>query len=145
MPKRALVHLDVQNHYIPGGNWPLNGIDTAVDTAAKTLAAGRTTGDLVVHVRHEFPTPDAPFFAPGPDGARTHPKVRRLDGEPVVLKHHVHALRETNLKAILDRHGAKEVVICGASLLSCCTPRKPKASMRWRSAPTTSWESSSRG
>jgi len=27
-------------------------------------------------------------------------------GEPVVLKHHVNAFRETDLKAIPDRHGA---------------------------------------
>ena len=76
-------------------------------------------GDLVVHVRHEFPTADAPFFAPGSDGAQIHPKVRAADGEPVVLKHHVNAFRETDLKALLDRHGVEEVVICGAMSHMC--------------------------
>ncbi len=89
MPKRALVLIDVQNDYFPGGKWPLTGIESAAANAARLLAAARGAGDLVVHIRHEFPTADAPFFAPGSEGAKIHPKVRGLDGEAVVLKHHV--------------------------------------------------------
>src|SRR5262249_24041180 len=119
MPKRALVLIDMQNDYFPGGKWPLNGIESAADNAAKVLAAARAAGDPVIHVRHEFPTADAPFFAPGSDGAKIHPKVQGLEGEPVVLKHHVNSFRETDLKAILDRHGVEEVVICGALSHMC--------------------------
>src|SRR5215467_9664724 len=119
MAKRALVLIDIQNDYFPGGKWPLSGIEAAADNAAKLLAAARAAGDLVVHVRHEFPTADAPFFAPGSDGAKIHPKVKNREGEPVVLKHHVNAFRETDLKALLDRHGVEEVVICGAMSHMC--------------------------
>jgi nicotinamidase-related amidase len=119
MPKRALVLIDVQNDYFPGGKWPLSGIESAADNAAKLLAAARAAGDLVVYVRHEFPTDDAPFFAPDSEGARIHAKVRGRDGEPVVLKHHVNSFRETDLKAILDRHGIEELVICGAMSHMC--------------------------
>jgi nicotinamidase-related amidase len=119
MPTRALVLIDVQNDYFPGGKWPLKGIESAADNAAKLLAAARRAGDLVVHVRHEFPAANAPFFAPGSEGARIHPKVRGLDDEPVVLKQHVNSFRETDLKEILDRHGVEEVVICGAMSHMC--------------------------
>src|SRR5688572_33488006 len=114
MPRYALIVIDVQNDYFPGGRWPLSGIDAAADNVARLLAAARNEGQLVVHVRHEFPTADAPFFAPGSPGARVHPTARGLEGEPVVLKHHVNAFRETDLKAILDHNGVEEVVICGA-------------------------------
>lgn len=97
----------------------LNGIDVAADNAAKVLAAARAAGDLVIHVRHEFPTTSAPFFAPGSAGAQIHPKVSNLEGEQVVLKHHVNSFRETDLKAILDRAGVTEVVICGAMSHMC--------------------------
>jgi nicotinamidase-related amidase len=70
-------------------------------------------------VRHEFPTPGAPFFAPATPGSEIHSKVRNFDGEPVVLKHHVNAFRETELKAVRDRHGVEEVVICGAMSHMC--------------------------
>lgn len=119
MAKRALVLIDVQNDYFPGGKWPLSGIEAAANNAAQLLAAARAMGDLVVHVRHEFPTADAPFFIPGSAGAKIHPKVRGRDDEPVVLKHHVNSFRETDLKAILDRHGVEEVVICGAMSHMC--------------------------
>jgi nicotinamidase-related amidase len=119
MPKRALVLIDIQNDYFPGGRWALSGIESAADNAARLLAAARAAGDLVVHVRHEFPTAAAPFFAPGSDGAKIHPKVQGREGEPVVLKHHVNAFRETDLEAILDRHGVEEVVICGAMSHMC--------------------------
>jgi nicotinamidase-related amidase len=119
MPKRALVLIDIQNDYFPGGRWALAGIEPASDNAARVLAAARAAGDLVVHVRHEFPTADAPFFAPGSAGAELHPKVRPAGGEPVVLKQHVNAFRETDLKALLDRHGVEEVVVCGAMSHMC--------------------------
>ena len=36
-----------------------------------------------------------------------------------MLKHHVNAFRETDLRALLDRHGVEEVVICGAMSHMC--------------------------
>jgi hypothetical protein len=33
MPKRALVLIDIQNDYFPGGKWTLSGIDAAADNA----------------------------------------------------------------------------------------------------------------
>lgn len=119
MPKRALVLIDVQNDYFPGGKWPLSGMESAADNAARVLAAARAAGDVVVHVRHEFLGADAPFFAAGSDGAKIHPKVRGAAGEPVVLKHHVNSFRETDLKAILDSQGVDEVVLCGAMSHMC--------------------------
>ena len=119
MPRRALVLIDIQNDYFPGGKWTLSGIESAADKAAQLLAAARSAGDLVVHVRHEFPTTEAPFFAPGSNGAKIHTKVHNLEGEAVVLKHHVNSFRETDLKALLDRNGVEDVVICGAMSHMC--------------------------
>jgi nicotinamidase-related amidase len=119
MPKRALVLIDVQNDYFPGGKWPLVGIESAADNAAKVLAAARTAGDLVVHVRHEFPSKDAPFFTPDSEGAKINSKVSSKAGEPVVLKHYVNSFRETDLKKVLDQHGIEEIVIVGAMSHMC--------------------------
>ncbi len=46
-------------------------------------------------------------------------KVKNLDKEPVVLKHHINSYRETNLKEILDKQEIDEVVICGAMSHMC--------------------------
>ncbi|MDC0743915.1 cysteine hydrolase family protein [Polyangium mundeleinium] len=113
MATRALIVVDIQNDYFPGGKWTLSGVEAAADNAARLLAAARSKGDLVVHIRHEFPTADAPFFAPGSEGAQIHPKVQNQGDEPVVLKHQINSFRDTNLKEVLDRNGITEVVICG--------------------------------
>lgn len=119
MPKRALVLIDIQNDYFPGGKWTLSGIEAAADNAARILASARAASDLVVHVRHEFPTADAPFFTPGSPGAQINLKVRNRETEPIVLKHHVNAFRDTDLKELLDRHNVEELVICGAMSHMC--------------------------
>ena len=117
--KHALIVVDIQNDYFPGGKWTLNGIEVAADNAARLIAAARVNGDLVVHVRHEFQTDDAPFFTPGSKGAQIHPKVLNQVGEHVVLKHFINSFRETDLKEVLDRNKIKEVVICGAMSHMC--------------------------
>ena len=119
MTKRVLIVVDLQNDYFPGGKWTLSGVEAAADNAARLIAAARDKGELVVHIRHEFTTPDAPFFSPGSDGAQIHPKVRNRDDEQVVLKHFVNSFRETDLKAVLDRNGIDEVIICGAMSHMC--------------------------
>ncbi|MBF8724112.1 cysteine hydrolase family protein [Pseudomonas guariconensis] len=119
MSKQALIIIDIQNDYFPGGKWTLDGADSAADNAARLLDAARSRGDLVVHVRHEFDSADAPFFTPGSDGAQIHSKVAPANAEAVVTKHQVNAFRDTNLKALLDQHGVQVLTIVGSMSHMC--------------------------
>ena len=119
MAKQALIVVDIQNDYFPQGKWPLVGADAAADKAARLIQAFREAGDLVVHIRHEFTSEEAPFFTPNSDGAKLHPKVLNRDDEPVVLKHFVNSFRETELKSILDEQGIKELVVVGSMSHMC--------------------------
>jgi len=119
MAKQALIVVDIQNDYFPQGKWPLAGADAAADNAARLIAAFREAGDDVVHIRHEFTSEEAPFFTPGSDGAKLHPKVLNRADEPVVLKHFVNSFRETNLKSILDDKGIEELVVVGSMSHMC--------------------------
>jgi nicotinamidase-related amidase len=119
MSKSALIVVDIQNDYFPGGKWPLVGVDAAADNAARIINATRDAGDLVVHIRHEFTSDEAPFFTPNSEGAKLHPKVLNQPNEPVVLKHFVNSFRETELKQILDQHGIEELVVVGAMSHMC--------------------------
>jgi nicotinamidase-related amidase len=115
----ALVLIDIQNDYFPGGRWPLVGIEAAAANAARLLEAARAAGDLVVHVRHEFAGPEAPFFAPGSAGAEINPVVAPREGEAVVLKNQVNAFRDTGLEELLDRNGIEDLTIAGAMSHMC--------------------------
>lgn len=119
MAKRALVVVDLQNDYFPGGKWTLSGIDAAADNAGRLLAAARTAGEPVLHIRHEFRSEDAPFFTPGSPGAQIHPKAANRADEPVILKHFVNSFRDTELKQRLDEIGVTEIVLCGAMSHMC--------------------------
>ena len=119
MSKRALILIDIQNDYFPGGRWTLSGMDQASDNAARLLAAARQAGDRVIHIRHEFESDEAPFFAPGSEGARTHAKVSPMPGETVILKHGVNAFQGTDLKQVLDQEGIQNLTICGAMSHMC--------------------------
>ena len=60
MSTRAVIVVDLQNEYLPTGKLPLQGIEAATANAAQVIEAARARGDLVVHVRHEMPSADAP-------------------------------------------------------------------------------------
>ncbi|MBZ9666450.1 cysteine hydrolase [Pseudomonas sp. LMG 31766] len=119
MSKRALILIDIQNDYFEGGKWTLEGMDSATANAARALSAARKAGDKVIHVRHEFGSDDAPFFAPGSTGANIHTLVHPLAGEAVVLKHQVNAFLGTDLKARLDDAGIEQVTLVGAMSHMC--------------------------
>ncbi|MFU0505729.1 cysteine hydrolase family protein [Pseudaminobacter sp. NGMCC 1.201702] len=119
MKKRAIVVVDLQNDYWPSGKWPLVGIDEAAANAAKVIENARAVGDTVIHVRHEFASPEAPFFAPGTDGAQINPVVQPKGDEDVILKNYPNSFRETGLKQVLDQKGIEEVVVIGAMSHMC--------------------------
>jgi nicotinamidase-related amidase len=119
MKNTALIIVDFQNDYFQGGRWELEGTDLAANKAAKLLKVFRENKMPVVHVRHEFTTDDAPFFAPNSEGAKIHSTVKNVKGEPVVLKHNINSFRDTNLKEILDNAKVDSVLVCGAMSHLC--------------------------
>lgn len=119
MSQRAIIVVDIQNEYCADGKLPLVGIEQAAANAAKVIQAARAKGDLVIHVRHESLDPQAPFFTPGTKGVEICAIVQPQDGEPVILKNHPNAFRDTELKQRLDAKGVKGVVIVGAMSHMC--------------------------
>ncbi len=119
MSKTALIIVDLQNDYFQGGKWELDGTEAAASNAASLIGHFRAKGLPVVHVRHEFPTADAPFFAPDTEGVKVHSSVQEQEGEPVVVKNQINSFRDTNLKNILDELNVDSVLICGAMSHMC--------------------------
>lgn len=119
MSKRAIIAVDIQNDYFADGKWPLVGIENAAANAAKVIEHARQAGALVVHVRHEFTIPQAPFFIPGTPGAEIHPVVAPLEAETVVVKNYPNSFLKTDLKEVLDKQGIEEVVVIGAMSHMC--------------------------
>ena len=119
MAAAALLLIDLQRDYFPGGRYPLAGADEAVARAARLLGAARGAGLPAVHVRHLSTRPDAAFFLPGTEGALFHPAVAPAPGETVVEKHFPNSFRETSLGAALPAPGAGRLVVAGMMTHMC--------------------------
>lgn len=119
MTKNALILIDIQNDYFPGGKWEVHEMTAAAQQAAQLLAAARTAGQLVIHVRHEIPADTPPFFEKGSEGAEINALVAPQGTEPVITKNFPNSFRETNLKEILDAANIENVTICGAMSQMC--------------------------
>lgn len=116
---QALLLIDLQNDYFPGGTLPLVGSDAAVGQAARALARFRQELRPVIHVQHLSLRPGATFFLPDTPGAAIHPRVTPQVGETVVRKHFPNAFRETTLASVLAEQGVSELVIAGAMSHMC--------------------------
>lgn len=119
MSKRAVVVVDVQNDYFPGGLYALENIEVAAANAAKVIEAARARGERVIHVQHVFPDPQAPFFRPDSQGTEINPVVAPAEGEKVIVKNYPNSFLKTDLKETLDADGIEEVVVVGAMSHMC--------------------------
>lgn len=119
MSKQAIVVVDLQNEYLHTGKLALVGVDLAVANAARIIDAAREDGDLVVHIRHEFTAPDAPFFVPGTDGVKIIDSVSPTEGEPVILKNYPNSFLKTDLEKVLDDNGIQRLTVIGAMSHMC--------------------------
>jgi nicotinamidase-related amidase len=117
--KSALLLIDIQNDYFPGGRMELVGPMDAARHAYQLLQCFREHGQYHVHIQHVSTRPGATFFLPGDRGADIHDSVAHFEGEPLVLKHFPNAFRETNLLEQLRGQAIERLVITGMMTHMC--------------------------
>jgi nicotinamidase-related amidase len=115
----ALVLIDIQNDYFPGGRMELVGAEAAGRAAAGLLERFRAAGLPVIHVRHESAQPGAAFFLPGTPGAAIHACVAPREKEPVMRKHFPSSFRDTALMEHLRGCKAARLTFCGMMTHMC--------------------------
>jgi nicotinamidase-related amidase len=104
----ALLLIDIQDFYFPGGRSALVDPEPASLNAQKLLRKFRGKKMLVVHVRHI-----------AEKGAEIHKNVRPVEGEKVVSKKHVNCFKDTDLLEYLKEKQVKKLVICGMMTHMC--------------------------
>jgi nicotinamidase-related amidase len=119
MPDTALLVIDIQNDYFPGGAMELEGSEAAGSKAGIALRHFREKKLPVIHVRHLSVRPGATFFVPGTRGADIHASVKPLAGETVIEKNFPNSFRNTGLKDALEKQGIKNLVVAGMMTHMC--------------------------
>jgi nicotinamidase-related amidase len=116
---QALLIVDIQYDYFPGGAMELVGSAEAGLRAGKLLEAFRVKGLPVVHIQHVSTRKGATFFLPGTKGMEIHESVAPRTDETVFQKHFPNSFRETPLLQHLREHRIDRLVIAGMMTQMC--------------------------
>jgi nicotinamidase-related amidase len=117
--KTALLVIDIQKDYFPGGKYPLVNSLEAAQKAYMILQCFRESGNHHVHIQHISLEPDATFFISGDRGTDIHDSVAHFEGEPIVYKHEPNSFLNTNLLELLQSWEIERVVITGMMTHMC--------------------------
>jgi nicotinamidase-related amidase len=117
--KTALILIDIQNDYFPGGKGELVNPIPAALQAAKLLDFFRRQKWPTVHIQHVATRPGATTFLPGTEGGKFHTSIAPLAGETIMVKHFPNPFRETNLLEYLNGLGIDRLVLCGMMTHMC--------------------------
>ena len=102
----ALLIIDVQDFYFPGGSIPLVNPEAASEKAATVLKMFRAQNLPVVHIQHA-------------GGVPIHKNVAPIAGEKVITKKEANGFNGTDLLNYLMTRNIKRLVICGMQTQMC--------------------------
>lgn len=106
--KTALLLIDIQEFYFPGGRLQLENPEMAGMNAGLLLDYFRKKEFPVYHVRHNFEP-----------GGNIHHYVKPEPEEPVFSKDQVNAFLDTDLLSKLQADSVEQLVICGMQTHMC--------------------------
>jgi nicotinamidase-related amidase len=109
----ALLIIDVQNDYFPGGKMELKGAEQAGKNAKQILEFFRKNNYPVIHIRHISTNEGATFFLPDTSGVEINSAVAPQNDEKIITKHFPNSFRETELLQYLQSKSIKKLVIAG--------------------------------
>lgn len=124
MSQRALIVIDVQNDYFPGGSFPLWNTEATLAHIEAAIAQATAQGIPTILVQHvaNASAGIAPFFNADTPGAELHPLIRAAAPDaPVVVKQFADSFLHTTLEATLEQLGARELLLCGMMTQNCVT------------------------
>jgi nicotinamidase-related amidase len=116
---KALLLIDIQNDYFPGGAMELANSSAAGVKAGKLLQAFRQRALPIIHMQHISTRPGATFFLPDTVGVEIHESVTPAGSETVFQKNYPNSFRETPLLAHLRDRRISQLVIAGMMTHMC--------------------------
>lgn len=117
--KSALLLVDIQNDYFPGGRCELFQPEQTAEKAKLLLEYFRNQGLPVFHIQHISENKPNGFFLPGTEGAEIHSSVFPTDKHKVLVKHTPNSFLHTGLEQLLRAQSVDQLVICGMMSHMC--------------------------
>jgi nicotinamidase-related amidase len=121
---KALLVIDLQNDYFPGGKFPLWNADATLEHVEQAIRKARDRAIPVILVQHVANSAQgvAPFLNRGTTGASVHPRVlAAAPYAPVVVKEFADSFVKTTLEDVLSSFHVTELLVCGMMTQNCVT------------------------
>ena len=104
----ALLVIDIQNFYFPGGGSELVEPVQAAEKAATAIAHARTENNPVIFIQHKSAA-----------GMEINELVKPVSGEAIFIKEEVNSFLGTGLTEYIKDLGVDTLVICGMQTQMC--------------------------
>jgi nicotinamidase-related amidase len=114
--KKALLLIDIQNDYFPGGKMELKNPIEASLNSKKVLNFFRVNNMPVYHIQHSN---KQYALVEGTSGAEIHENVKPLNGEKIIKKRYPNSFRDTGLLKELKDNNIDELIISGMMTHMC--------------------------
>ena len=118
--KRALLVIDVQNEYFPGGALPISHPQNHLQNILETMDAAASNAVTTVVIRHHQPDPNSPIFRKDSVQWDLHPDVASRPHDLLLDKQLPGSFTNTRLEEFLRRRGIDTVTIAGYMTQVCC-------------------------
>ncbi|PKN42653.1 MAG: cysteine hydrolase [Deltaproteobacteria bacterium HGW-Deltaproteobacteria-18] len=121
---KALIVIDLQNDYFPGGAFPLWNTDGTLTNVLEAITQARSAGVPVILVQHVADSSKgiAPFFNSGTQGVELHPAIlAAAKNANMMIKTFADSFLGTDLEEVLDGYGTRELFVCGMMTQNCVT------------------------
>ena len=124
MNNKALIIIDVQNDYFPGGAFPLWNTSSTLTNIKAAVNTAKEKQIPVILVQH-IADPKlgiSPFFNEGSKGAELHKELTELIDDPIIVtKAFADSFEGTNLDHLLQELNIDETLVCGMMTQNCVT------------------------
>ena len=121
---QALLLIDIQQDYFPGGKFPLHDAEGTLGRIEQAIQKARAAGMAIVHIQHvaDPARGPSPFFNAGSEGVAIHPRILAAAPDAhIIVKRHADAFVDTPLAATLAQLGVSELLVAGMMTQNCVT------------------------
>ncbi|GEK08445.1 cysteine hydrolase [Pseudoalteromonas sp. McH1-7] len=124
MNKCALLVIDIQNDYFPGGLFPLWNTENTLANINSAIKKAAEQSMEIIYVQH-IANPEqekAPFFNPGTRGVELHNCLRQAqENGHHIVKSYADSFEQTSLNGLLQSKDIDTLYICGMMTQNCVT------------------------
>lgn len=116
--QEALIIIDVQNDYFPGGTCELWNVYEAENKIKMLIGESRSLGRPIIYIQHINP-PDETFFLEGTYGCEISERIKPLPEDKIIVKYYPNSFLETELDFYLKEKCIKKLIVCGMMTHMC--------------------------